>query len=317
MNRTVLGRTGLEVSVAGLGAGGGSRLGRKTGKSFDDSVRLVHAAVDLGVNFIDTAPIYGTEPIIGAALAAIPRDRVVLSTKAWENWRSRDADARTIASLDRSLRDLKTDYIDVFHLHGVTPGDYADAVKVLPALLREQEKGKIRWLGITEYPPGDHRHEMLRQAFEDDWFDVVMLAFSMLNQNARARSFPGTRKYRIGTLIMFAVRNIFSFPGRLQAALKELAHRGEVPDWLAAEKDPLGFLIHPGGAGDIIEAAYRFCRHEPGVDVTLFGTGDLDHLKRNIESLTRPPLPDADRRRLVELFGALEGVGLEHGMAKT
>ena len=116
---------------------------------------------------------------------------------------------------------------------------------------------------------------------------------------------------------MFAVRNIFSFPGRLQAALGELADRGEVPDWLAAEKDPLGFLIHPEGAGDIIEAAYRFCRHEPGVDVTLFGTGDLDHLKRNIESLTRPPLPDADRRRLVELFGALEGVGLEHGMAKT
>ena len=235
MDYATLGRTGLEVSVAGLGAGGGSQLGRKTGKSFGESVRLVHAAIDLGVNFIDTAAIYGTEPIIGAALATIPRDRVVVSTKAWENWRSRGADARTIASLDRSLRDLKTDYIDVFHLHGVAPGDYADAVKVLPALRREQEKGKIRWLGITEYPPGDHRHEMLRQAVEDDWFDVVMLAFSMLNQNARARGFPGTRKYRIGTLIMFAVRNIFSFPGRLQAALGELAERGEVPDWLAAE----------------------------------------------------------------------------------
>ena len=59
------------------------------------------------------------------------------------------------------------------------------------------------------------------------------------------------------------------------------------------------------------EAAYRFARHEPGVDVVLFGTGDPDHLRANIASLLAPPLPLADRLTLTKLFGRLSGVGLD------
>ena len=59
------------------------------------------------------------------------------------------------------------------------------------------------------------------------------------------------------------------------------------------------------------DAAYRFVRHEPGVDVVLFGTGDHAHLKSNIASLLKPPLPAADRARLAELFGHLVGIGLD------
>ena len=59
------------------------------------------------------------------------------------------------------------------------------------------------------------------------------------------------------------------------------------------------------------EAAYRFVRHEPGVDVVLFGTGDAGHLRTNTASLLKPPLPDADRARLAALFGHLTGVGLD------
>ena len=75
--------------------------------------------------------------------------------------------------------------------------------------------------------------------------------------------------------------------------------------------DPLGFLVHQGGASSIIDAAYRFVRHEPGVDVVLFGTGDVGHLRTNIDSLLKPPLPQADRERLAGLFGHLVGVGLD------
>ena len=75
--------------------------------------------------------------------------------------------------------------------------------------------------------------------------------------------------------------------------------------------DPLGFLVHPGGASSVIDAAYRFVRHEPGVDVVLFGTGDVGHLRTNIDSLLKPPLPQADRDRLAGLFGHLVGVGLD------
>ncbi|HMB48022.1 MAG TPA: hypothetical protein VKN63_07070, partial [Afifellaceae bacterium] len=65
------------------------------------------------------------------------------------------------------------------------------------------------------------------------------------------------------------------------------------------------------GAQSLTDAAYRFVRHEPGVDVTLFGTGRVEHLHANVASILRPPLPEADRARLAELFGHLSGVGLD------
>ncbi|HEX3538046.1 MAG TPA: hypothetical protein VHU15_14905 [Stellaceae bacterium] len=138
-----------------------------------------------------------------------------------------------------------------------------------------------------------------------------MVGFSMMHQNARERVFPLTRQHRVGTLLMFAVRNIFSQPDRLAATMRELAAAGEVPQSLAETDDPLGFLVHPGGASSVVDAAYRFVRHEPGVDVVLFGTGSVEHLRSNIGSILKPPLPEADRRKLIDLFGRLVGVGLD------
>jgi L-galactose dehydrogenase len=80
---------------------------------------------------------------------------------------------------------------------------------------------------------------------------------------------------------------------------------------LGATGDPLGFLIYDGGASNLVEAAYRYARHEPGVDVVLFGTGNADHLRTNVASLLKPPLPDADRAKLAVLFGYLTGIGLD------
>src|SRR6266446_9700687 len=77
-----LGKTGLRVSVAGLGCGGNSRLGLGRGASFDGCVAVVRTAIDLGVNFLDTAEAYGTEEIVGAAARGYDRDRLVISTKA-------------------------------------------------------------------------------------------------------------------------------------------------------------------------------------------------------------------------------------------
>ena len=85
---------------------------------------------------------------------------------------------------------------------------------------------------------------------------------------------------------------------------------GALPQSLATTPEPLGFLIHEGGAG-IRDAAYRFVRHEPGVDVVLFGTGNAEHLRTNIASILKPPLPEPDRQQLAALFGHLVGVGLD------
>jgi aryl-alcohol dehydrogenase-like predicted oxidoreductase len=313
MHYTTLGRTGIRVSVAGLGCGGFSRLGLGTGGSEAGAIAIVRQAIELGVNLFDTAAAYGTEAVLGKAIKSVPRDKVVICTKAPFSWSSGRADpAGIVAALDNSLRQLDADCIDVYQLHGVPPANYQHALEELaPVLLRERDKGKFRFLGITETAPHDLQHETLSSAAQDGVWDVAMVGFSMMHQNARARVFPLTREHKIGTLLMFAVRNIFSQPGRLQATLRELAAEGQVAAALAENDNPLGFLIHEGGATSVVDACYRYVRHEPGVDVVLFGTGSPTHLKINIDSLLKPPLPEADHHKLGELFGHLVGVGLD------
>jgi len=315
MDYVTLGKTGLEVGVAGLGCGGFSRLGLGTGKSEAEAIALVHEALDLGVNLFDTAAVYGTEAVLGRALKKVPRERVVIATKAWiPRGAGGSAGERAAASLDRSLRELGTDYIDVFQLHGVSPGAYDRACEAIaPVLLKEKEKGKLRHLGVTETGSSDAEHEMLTRAVEEGVWDVVMVAFHMMHQNARERVFPRAIANRVGTLLMFAVRNIFSQPQRLRAELHRLAAQNQVARWLGHAPNPLGFLIHEadGGAANVVDAAYRFVRHEPGVDVVLFGTGDREHLRTNIASILKPPLPETDRRILAKHFGHLVGIGLD------
>jgi aryl-alcohol dehydrogenase-like predicted oxidoreductase len=319
MQYTTLGRTGLRVSVAGLGTGGFSRMGLKSGKTEDESARLILDAVDLGVNFIDTAPPYGTEGVVGKALKSVKRDAVVVATKAFihrnDEWSTPE---RVVASLHNSLRLLGTDYVDVFNLHGIEEYEYDYALNTIaPALLKEKEKGKIRHIGLTENPIVDFTNEMLRRAVHDPIWEVYMVGFHMMHQGARRDVFPITQQKGIGTLIMFAVRSIFADPPRVAREMKALAQKGLVEKRLGETDDPLGFLVHPGGADSMIDAAYRFVRHEPGVDVVLFGTGDAAHLRTNIASLLKPPLPKADRAKLSALFGRLEGIGLDGHQGRT
>jgi len=319
MHYTTLGRTKLRVSVAGLGTGGFSRMGLKSGKTEDEAARLVLDAVELGVNFIDTAPPYGTEGVVGRALQSIPRDKVVVATKAFihrnDEWSTPE---RVVASLDNSLRLLGTDYVDVFNLHGVEPHEYDYALNAIaPALIAQKEKGKIRHIGLTENPIVDFTNETLKRALRDSVWEVFMVGFHMMHQGARANVFPVTRAKGIGTLLMFAVRSIFADPPRVAREMKALAAKGLVEPWLGATDDPLGFLLHEHGAVNLIEAAYRFARHEPGVDVVLFGTGDAEHLRTNVASLLKPALPDADRDKLAALFGHLKGIGLDGHQGRT
>ena len=311
MDYTTLGRTGLKVSVAGLGCGGNSRLGLSTGRSEADAVTLIRTALDLGVNVIDTAAAYGTEAVVGQALRGIPRDQVVVCTKV-----SRQGGALTpewvVQSLDNSLRTLGLDHVDVFQLHAVPPAAYAHCRDVIvPVLMKEKERGKFRHLGITETAPNDPHQDMLHQAARDPQWETAMIAFHMMHQVSRERVFPATRANGVGTLLMFVVRGIFARPEHLANTMRELAAAGQVPAELAGSDDPLGFLVHPGGASSVTDAAYRYARHEPGVDVVLFGTGDQAHLRTNIASILAPPLPEADRAKLATLFGHLRGVGLD------
>jgi aryl-alcohol dehydrogenase-like predicted oxidoreductase len=319
MQYTTLGRTGLKVSVAGLGCGGFSKLGLGTGQSADHAVGIIRQALDLGVNLIDTAAVYGTEDVVGTALREVPRDSVVVCTKASKPAGDPAFSVETVIdSLDASLKRLRLDHVDVFQLHAVPPAAYDHVRDVIaPALLMQREKGKFRFLGITETAPNDPEQKMLGRAMQDPYWDTAMVAFHLMDQVARKQVFPHTLANRIGTLMMFAVRGIFARPAQLAATMKELAAAEKIPAWLAQTDNPLGFLVHPNGATSVTDAAYRYVRHEPGVDVVLFGTGDAGHLRTNIESILKPPLPQADQDKLQDLFSHLRGVGLDVPPARS
>ncbi|MGQ3296735.1 aldo/keto reductase [Reyranella sp.] len=305
-----LGTTGLTVSVAGLGCGGNSRLGLGRGASFDECVGVARAAIDLGVNFLDTAEVYGTEEIVGAAVKAYDRDKLVISTKAL--FKTEDTAETVTQKVEASLKRLGLDHVDVFHFHAVGPAAYEHHRDVLaPALLRLKEQGKVRHVGLTETGPRDPEQAMLaRAALEAPW-EVIMLAYSLVNQGARTRVFPATVRRGIGTLLMFVVRNIFSNDAYRRAVFAKLVEDGRLDASVVADGDPLAFLVSEGGAASITDAAYRYARHEQGADVILFGTGNRAHVKANIESILRPPLPAPVVERLHRTFGHLSGVGLD------
>jgi aryl-alcohol dehydrogenase-like predicted oxidoreductase len=309
METTILGRTGLEVSVAGLGCGGHSRLGMTSGHDESHAVSIVEYAMDQGINFIDTARAYRTEPAVGKAIKS-KRDQVVISTKSLVGRGDELLSGQDVViSLEKSLVKLQTDYVDVYNLHGVTVEQYPHCVsEILPALLKQQEAGRIRYLGITETFAEDPSHEMLQLALGDDYFDVVMVGFNLLNPSARQSVFPLTIKNNVATQIMFAVRRALSQPDVLQEVIENLIDSGELEESLVDRASPLGFIEKNAQVRSIVEAAYRFCRYEPGATVILTGTGSKDHLKDNIDSILAGPLPSELTGALSNLFGKIDSV---------
>ena len=208
MQYTALGRTGLRVSVCGLGCGGASRLGLGTGKRDRDAVALVRSALENGITYLDTGNDYGTERIVAKALKGVPRDDYVLATKARAAPDDRPLSAAGLrAAVDGSLRALRTDHIDVYSIASVRPGDYLYVRSELaPAMVRLKEQGKIRALGIAERFDLDTGHQMLRQAVADGTWDAVMVGLNFLNPSATARVIAPAVENGIGVVVMFAVR---------------------------------------------------------------------------------------------------------------
>jgi L-galactose dehydrogenase len=315
MDRVRLGRTGLEVSVAGLGTGGYSRLGLGQGKDEAHAVRIIHAGLDLGIDIIDTSSFYGTEEIVGTALKG-RRDQVVISTK---NLMVREDTSLTGTSyltaaefkqaVEGNLSRLGTDYIDILHVHGVCDHQYDHCRDALvPALQQLRDEGKIRFLAVSERFYTEPRHDMLVRALHDDFWDVIMVGFNIVNQSAIHNVLPKCAEKDVGTLCIYAVR---SHLGSLEGARKLISDAiaaGEVDPADLAMENPLLFLLEDGGAGSLPNACYRFNRHTPGANVILTGTGSFDHLQENVRSINDPPLPTAIVDKLHRIFGRVNSV---------
>lgn len=189
MKQVRLGRTNLRVTRLGWG---GIPIQRVTEK---EAIALIRSVVEMGVNLIDTARGYtDSESKIGKALEGIDQE-VILSSKSLVRTKQITEEVKA------SLRELKVEKIDLYHLHNITrQEDYERAMGPAGAyegLLRMREEGKIGFIGITS-----HNLTVLRRAIEEDRFDVVMVCYSFLEPDAERTIFPLAREREIGILAM-------------------------------------------------------------------------------------------------------------------
>ncbi len=283
-----LGRTDLEPSILGFGA---ASLGDEFGPiDAVEGERAVHAAIDRGINFFDTAPYYGrtlSETRLGQALAG-KRDHVILATKCCRDGLDDfDFSARRVTeSLEESLQRLRTDRIDLFQIHDLEFGDREQILEeALPAARRAQEAGKVRWIGITGL-----QLEMLEDVARHFEVDTILsyarynLAIGDLDHSLR----PFAEEHGIG---------LINASPLLQGALTHNPppawHRGG-PDLLAACARAAAVCADEGV--ELSRMALRFCLDHPYVATTLVGMQSRAQLETNLAALDFEPDPGLLRK---------------------
>lgn len=279
------GRTGLDVSALGLGAG---QVGAA---SLDEAAaaRLLNTALDLGVTLIDTARGYGlSEERIGRHLAH-RRSEFVLSTKVGygiegvPDW-TPEAVTRGV---DEALRRLRTDVIDIVHLHSC-PLDTLRSAGVVEALERAREQGKVR---VAAY---SGENEPLDWAARAPAFGSIECSVNLFDQDALTRLLPVAFHRGLGVI---AKRPLGNAPWRF-------THRpeGDYAEAYWVRQQALAYTHEPL-AWD--EFALRFSAFAPGVSCAIAGTASVEHLRHNVALVERGPLDDrvvaAARRRWREV----------------
>lgn len=315
MERRTLGRTGMQVSLLGMGTGGHNCLGQR----FDPPVpeteihQLLHGVFDLGINLFDTAPGYEeSEAILGRALRALPRDEIIVSTKVALTGESERGEPVTpasaeeiAASVETSLRRLQLDVIDLML---ITVGERScyDTVFDGPmeAVRALQAQGKVRFIGTSEISRRDGAHEWHQHALPKDCLDVIMIGHNMINQSAQQSIFPVCLERNVGVMNIFTVRNVFRDPVRLTEVIGELVAQDQLPPDFD-QQHPFGWLLEDPDVGSLVEAAYRYAAYTPGVSTVMCGTITLDRVRQNIAGLAKGALHPDQIRRLEETFGHL------------
>jgi aryl-alcohol dehydrogenase-like predicted oxidoreductase len=303
VKQRTLGRTGLTVSALALGTVElgieyGIALPGESGRpSQDEANRLVHAAIDGGINLIDTARAYGeSESVLGIALQG-RRDKVVLATKVGTELPDRSVpqgdDLRKLmeTSLDTSLRNLQTDYVDIWQIHNVTQ-PLLDQVDILAEVFdKARQAGKIRSTGGSTYGT-----EMPLKSIEANVFDMLQVTYSVLDQRLVDEVFPAAKAANIGII----VRSIL-----LKGVLTS---RGDyLPDNLAVLRDrsrEFRRLISEARLNaSAVQAAIAFGLGNEYIDSVLVGLRSLEELHEALGA--------ADLELSKELWSAMAALRLD------
>lgn len=303
MHYRPLGRTGLNISVLGLGTG--TRFGDVRNHSPADATRLVRAALDLGINYIDTAAMYlDAESMLGEALAGVPRERYVVATKFFPA----DEQGRPItpaqlrASVERSLQRLRLEAIDVLQIHGLRPHWFAPVMETLGGELDAlRHEGKFRFLGVAETIVDDPRHEMLPMAAPTGRFATALVAYPLLSPWAEIDALPACECHGMGVVGMVAVRRALRDPAFLRETLRRARERGDTAIAELPEENPLDWLLDEH-APTLAAVGYRFAVAHRAVSSVLAGSLNLEHLKANAAAVCAPAMPAEQIARVRRIF---------------
>ena len=204
MERTSLGTTGIQVSRYCLGA---MMFGAWGNRDHDDSIRIIHAALDAGINFVDTADVYSageSEEIVGKALAG-RRDDVVLATK-FHGAMGRDPNRRgnsrrwIMQAVDESLRRLRTDWIDLYQVHRPDPA--TDIDETLGALTDLITAGKVRAIGSSTFPAEEIvEAQWVAERRGRERFRCEQPPYSIFARGIEAAVLPTVERYGMGAIV--------------------------------------------------------------------------------------------------------------------
>jgi len=289
MNYRRLGRTGLEVSEIGLGTVelgldyGVPVAGEHLRPPEEHAARLLNRALDLGVNFIDTARAYGaSEEIIGRALKG-RRNAYILASKLApirdEGQSDQELREQVKTSIAESLRMLQTDVIDLLQLHWA-PVDVITKGRVLAAAREAQQAGYVRFIGASTY--GEEAPLAVLAA--DDGYDTLQVAYNLADRTLEDKVLPLAEQQDVGII----VRSVL-----LRGVL---THRYTLlPDQLAGLKSAIARLnsLVAADAGSLPEMAYRFVLANPAVSTALVGTARREELEAALAFTGQGPLSPA------------------------
>jgi len=299
MEHRQLGRTGVSVSKLCLGA---MMFGAWGNTDHDDAIRIIHAALDAGVNFVDTADVYSageSEEIVGKALAG-RRDDVVLATKLWgqmgDDRNHRGVSRRWIVTeVENSLRRLGTNWIDLYQIHRWEPD--VDHEETLGALSDLVQQGKIRYIGSSTFPPSaiveaqwTARERGLRR------YVTEQPPYSILARAVEADVLPTAQRHGMGVIpwsplaggwLSGRYRKDTAATGPMSPARQALVKRFDLslPENQrkldAAEQ--LAQLAEETGIS-LIELSIAFVLDHPAITAAIIGPRTMEHLESQLSA---------------------------------
>jgi aryl-alcohol dehydrogenase-like predicted oxidoreductase len=291
-----LGRTGVEVSPLCLGA---MMFGASGNSDHDESIRIIHRALDAGINFIDTADVYSrgeSEEIVGKALQSGRRESVVLATKVHgsmgDDPNERGSSRRWIVrEIESSLRRLRTDWIDLYQIHRPEPD--TDIDETLGALTDLVRAGKVRYIGSSTFPASRIvEAQWVAERRGRERFVCEQPPYSLLARGVESDVLPTCRRHGIGVIPWSPLAGGW-LSGRYRRGVDiDLSARARVVprryDMSLPENqrkldaaDALGRLADEAGL-TLVHLALAFVIRHPAVTAAIIGPRIMDHLESQL-----------------------------------